>query len=506
MDKELFIKKGQSIHPDKYIYNNVIYKNANTKVEIVCKVNEHGSFFVSPANHVRKTSPQGCPLCARGKGAQSKSMTTAEFITKANQKHNNKYSYGNTIYTRSNKVLKINCPIHGEFKQQANSHLQGTGCPDCGKLKNLSSNTKDLSEFIKEAKKIHLNKYDYSKVQYINTHSKVCIICNIEGHGEFRQEPNSHLRGSGCPRCNGKIRLSVEQFIEKANMIHEGKYDYSKVNYISTHKKVIIICRKHGHFEQAPSSHLNGSGCSKCNSKPKTTYDYFIKKATEKHGAKYDYSKVRFYSTNKDVTIICPIHGEFQQKPRNHIRSGCPTCGGSFKLNTEKFIFKAKLVHDDLYSYEDTVYVNSSTKVKIKCHYHGIFHQLPTSHLAGHGCKVCKNSRGEFKIQKLLRVLKIPFENQFSFEDCKNLYPLPFDFKIFLEDKIGLIEFNGEQHYKEINFGFGRKSDLRNIKLRDGIKKSYCESHNIPLLIISYMDFNVIEQLIDEFILKIRIS
>lgn len=509
MYKNLFIRRSLEIHGNKFLYDKVVYKNTHTKVELICKVKEHGKFFVLPANHLKKKSPQGCPICGRKKSADAKSMTTEEFIAKAKQRHGEKFTYENTVYTRSNRKVKINCREHGEFEQQANSHLLGNGCPVCGKLKNHTSTRKTTSKFIEEAKKIHGDKYDYSKVKYENTHSKVCLICKVEGHGEFEQEPNSHLRGSGCPKCFGKTNLSTEKFIEKARIVHVSKYDYSKVDYKSTHQKVLITCSIHGDFEQTPGSHLNGSGCPNCGGTIKMTYDYFIKKAKEKHGNTYDYSKVKFNSRNNEVTIICPIHGEFRQKPRNHIRSGCPHCGGSHKLNTDVFIEKARIVHVDFYSYENAFYKNSSTKIEINCPYHGSFWQLPPSHLKGHGCKVCRNSRGEFKIEKYLKELRqVSFENQYTFSDCKNIFPLPFDFAIFLGDKIGLIEFNGEQHYSKVDFGHKKesRSDLENIQLRDGIKKEYCNNNNYQLLIIKYDQIENIKQLVDDFISKIKNS
>ena len=121
----------------------------------------------------------------------------------------------------------------------------------------------NTQEFIEEAKKMHGDKYDYSKVEYVNTRRKVCIIC--PNHGEFWQTASEHLRGQGCPKCAGNKRLTTEGFIHKAKEVHGGKYDYSKVEYVNNHTKVCIICPEHGEFWQEPSSHLNGNGCPNCN-------------------------------------------------------------------------------------------------------------------------------------------------------------------------------------------------------------------------------------------------
>ena len=127
-----------------------------------------------------------------------------------------------------------------------------------------------LESFIKLANKVHNNIYDYSKVEYINNRTKVCIIC--PDHGEFWQIPDSHLRGRGCPMCryiksSAKVRMPQDVFIQRAREIHKNKYDYSYVEYKNTDTKVKIICPEHGEFWQSPHHHLNGVGCPECGRK-----------------------------------------------------------------------------------------------------------------------------------------------------------------------------------------------------------------------------------------------
>ena len=113
---------------------------------------------------------------------------------------------------------------------------------------------------------MHKNKYDYSKVNYINYETKIIIICDI--HGDFLQTPHSHLNGSNCNECSGKVKLDTQSFIEKATNLHNNLYDYSLVNYINCNAKIEIICKKHGIFTQIPNNHIHHkSGCSKCNNK-----------------------------------------------------------------------------------------------------------------------------------------------------------------------------------------------------------------------------------------------
>jgi predicted nucleic-acid-binding Zn-ribbon protein len=178
------------------------------------------------------------------------------------------YDYSKVIYINSQTKVIITCKIHGDFDQIPNSHLQGCGCNECGKIIRKEKRTSTLDEFISKSNEIHNNMYDYSKVIYINSKTQVIITCKI--HGDFEQIPTSHLRGCGCNKC-GKITskdkqlFTLDDFISNANKIHNNMYDYSKVNYTGANNHVIIICKKHNEFNQKPSKHINArQGCPKC--------------------------------------------------------------------------------------------------------------------------------------------------------------------------------------------------------------------------------------------------
>ena len=142
-------------------------------------------------------------------------------------------------------------------------------------------------EFIKRANIIHHNKYDYSKTEYKKSIDKVCIIC--PEHGEFWQTPNSHLSGYGCRKCGTEITkqkesYTLEAFLEKANQVHNNKYDYSKVDYKGCFQPICIICPEHGEFWQTPAGHLNKRGCPKCgvessSKQRRKTLEWFIENA-----------------------------------------------------------------------------------------------------------------------------------------------------------------------------------------------------------------------------------
>lgn len=190
---------------------------------------------------------------------------TELFIQKAKEKFPN-YDYSKSIYTKARNKLIVTCPIHGDFEVSPDNHLnKGSGCPKCKYTKESNTVKQKAAEtFAQKARKVHGEKYDYSKVKYIDAHTKVCILC--PKHGEFWQTPNNHLSGNGCKLCaNEKISkdqtLSTQEFVEKASIVHNNKYNYSKVNYISSRDKVIITCPIHGDFEQTPDRHLRGNGC-----------------------------------------------------------------------------------------------------------------------------------------------------------------------------------------------------------------------------------------------------
>lgn len=153
--------------------------------------------------------------------------------------------------------------------------------------------------------------------------TKTKIIIICKIHGDFLQTPHSHINnGSGCPKCSYKYKLTTEKFIEKSKLIHIDKYDYSKVDYKYSNENIIIICKKHGNFLQTPHSHLNSNGCSKCSDCYKLTTKEFIEKSKLIHIDKYDYSKVNYKYSNENVIIVCKIHGEFLQTPSNHYYNG----------------------------------------------------------------------------------------------------------------------------------------------------------------------------------------
>jgi hypothetical protein len=295
----------------------------------------------------------------------------------------------------------------------------------------VKSNTR---KFIEKARKVHGEKYDYSKTNYTKSNEPVIIIC--PEHGEFSQIATHHVAGSGCFECslvkrseNNPYKKTKEEFLLNAQNLYGDKYDYSLVDYKNKNTDVDIICPKHGVFKQTPHQHINmGQGCQKCgwersSEKQKDSKEDFIRKANAVHNGKFDYSKVKYEKSSVPVNIICPEHGEFSQRP--------------------------------------------------------------VDHLNGQGCPICKESKGEKLVRSILFKNDIPFESQKKFIDCTNnkkgtsCRRLPFDF--YLPTMNAVIEFDGAQHYRPVKI-FGGVDAFTKRRILDMIKNQYCKDKGIKMI------------------------
>lgn len=355
-------------------------------------------------------------------------LTKEIFTERSRCVHKDKYTYDLVEYKNLITKVKITCKVHGIFEQIPRSHLRGYGCKKCIDDKRRTS----LSGFIKKARGIHGDIYDYSLVKYKNSESKIKIICKT--HGVFEQEAHGHLRGFGCRMCySDNKRITHDEFLEKAKMIHGDRYDYNLSAYTTNRTYIDIICKKHGVFKQKPSNHLTGHGCEKCASdERRVSFSEFIDRSVKIHGECYDYSLVDLITTFIKVDIICKDHG--------------------------------------------------------------VFSQYPISHMSGAGCPSCRRSKGEKRVSDYLVQNNITFETQKKFNNCICISYLFFDFYI---PSLNLcIEYDGRQH-SEITFFSKTQDKLNSIKNRDKIKEDYCDENGIKLLRISYKDFNLTEKILN---------
>lgn len=160
-------------------------------------------------------------------------MSTEEFIKKAKKIHGDKYDYSKTNYTGCKNLITIICPIHGEFSQVPNYHLSNNGCPKCGHENTWNKRGRiTTEEFIKKAKQVHGERYDYSESEYKNRRTKIKIICHKKyrnglEHGIFYQNPYLHLNGSGCPHCrNSQLESKMFKLLSENNIVFEKEKTY----------------------------------------------------------------------------------------------------------------------------------------------------------------------------------------------------------------------------------------------------------------------------------------
>lgn len=374
-----------------------------------------------------------------------KKLSKEEVLKRFKKVHGNRYDYSLVDYINLEKKVKIICREHGEFEQRVNAHIRGQGCYECG-LKTLSrKNSKKIREvlvvdeatFIKEARRIHGDAYDYSLVVYKGSKSLVKIIC--KEHGIFLQRPANHIsQKNGCPKCSRKPNRKElkEDFLKKAIAIHP-QYDYSLVKYKNAFTNIKLICKKHGEFEISPTSLLSGRGCLQCGIEHRTLQN---------------------------------------------------------RLTNEEFIERSKSVHGDLFDYSLVEYEKSSSRIKIICKKHGEFETSAHSHLYSKtGCPLCSSSKGEREIYKLLKEKNIEFETEKIFEDCRDTFYLRFDF--YLPKENLCIEFDGIQHFEPID-AFGGEEGFKDRIRKDKIKEEFLKENKINLLRISYLEN--IEEVLNE--------
>ena len=297
----------------------------------------------------------------------------------------------------------------------------------------------DKDEFIKKAKEIHGDKYDYSLLEYKNNKTKIKIVC--KHHGVFEQTTKTHLNRNGCSKCKSK---SLDCFIADAKKVHGDRYDYSSIEYKNNYTKVSILCNKHGVFKQMPYAHIRGQGCKKCYTESKTLGEKeFIERCKIIHNNKYDYIYTKYINSKIKIKIICPLHGLFLQIADDHQRKvGCPSCKSS---KGEKII------------------LNYLEDRKIK-----------------------------FTVQKkfisCINVKELPFD--FYLDDLDIL--IEFQGEQHYEPRTKGRMYGASNPYEE----------YLKIKKNDDIKKDWCQVNGKKLIVIHYQDIKRIEEILDNELKK----
>jgi hypothetical protein len=299
------------------------------------------------------------------------------------------------------------------------------------------------NKFLEKSRIVHGYKYEYPTItDIVKQNDYIDIIFNGV---LYKQRVIKHLLGR-CPEKKMEVKTTID-FINSCKCVWGDKYDYSLTKYVDARTKVKIIYDGIV-YEQYPNSHLN-----KFPVEGFLDQNIFIQKAKAKHGNKYDYSLVEFKNSNTKVKIL--LDGVlYEQTPHNHLKYSPDY--RLIKTQSE-FITKSNMIHGvGRYLYDKSIYVNDRDKLIITCPLHGEFLQRPNQHLRGHGCPSCNESKGEKYIAKFLDKLGLNYSRQHKFKDCKNIYELPFDF--YIPSLRMCIEFDGIQHYKQCDFFGGKST------------------------------------------------
>jgi hypothetical protein len=341
MTKKEFIQRSQDIHKGKYQYSviNLTTIRFIEKVPIMCP--EHGVFYQQARMHIAGQGCPIC--AAQNRAAKVIKWTIERFIEEASRIHQNKYNYDKVILPSIDRRVMITCPIHGDFEQFFSSHLRGSGCPKCGRNRVKEKLSIGQACFIERAKNIHEGNYLYDKTQYVNGNTPVIITCKKHGDFTQVPRQHLVGQGCpqcGIEK-SGREHFTQEEFIKRSRFVHGSRYEYPE-EYKGSNSPIRIICPDHGDFRQSPNYHWGGGGCPKCGNRRKGApwgIDEFLLHAKETHGGKYEYDKSTFTRMRDKIRIICPIHGEFWQVCQMHVYGqGCPSCGNSLSKGEKEIL------------------------------------------------------------------------------------------------------------------------------------------------------------------------
>lgn len=349
-------------------------------------------------------------------------------------------------------------------------------------------------EFITEHKRINgEDTYGYTKTVYIGYRNKMIVTCKT--HGDYLKIKNQHLADgcNDCKKANGTWRkkLTTLEYIHKVSIIHNNFYNYSETIYDGSMKELKIICPVHGIFVQVAQEHYTG-GCIKCGyirrgKQQTTSHDDFIKGCIAVHGDTYNYYLTVYKRSDQLIIIICKIHGVFLQVAQYHRSgSGCTEC---FYLRNTKTLLQFKLeasqFHNNIYSYDKSIYINSYTPLTITCKIHGDFRRRPDSHLTGSGCPECKSSRsiGELFIETTLIKMGLVFDTQVKVPTTQRM---SFDFKIIYNGRVVFLEYDGLQHFSIKSYLRNKGDDFKRQRQRDLLKNYILAQLGIQLIRIDY--------------------
>tara|TARA_B100001059_G_scaffold32968_1_gene26499 strand:+ start:684 stop:2411 length:1728 start_codon:yes stop_codon:yes gene_type:complete len=508
----------KSNHPHISFLNERLYKNNKQKLTFHC--NKHGAFKQTWNSITRGTH---CPKCgmARHKNKQSNRIIPIDDVIKRIDKVSNK-----TIkvvnpeeYVNSHSKLIYQCIKGHTWSVKLYNILQGKGCAKCAGLRITTE------EFIIKLKEIHGDNIRLVEGQrYKSRKDKLRFKCNVKTHPEFQAAPNSIIfNKSGCPECKKEtlrqaLSYTTDEIYNKIEKKFEGRIIALPGQiYENQHTKWVMKCQDHSHptWESSIGNVLNRDykyGCRYCmGEKPVNSYEEIENLIKTNFDGKITLIKVhgKRFLKSSEITVFCSQHKKTHTEKLNNILKsyGCPDCSEENRLRKRRTdeetllrqVFETHREFITIVNPEE--YVNTDTHIKFLCHKkrHGIFEASPHSVISGSGCPICKMSRGERKILFWLRDNNIIHEYQFRTKKHTGKGHFIFDF-ILPENKM-IIEYDGRQHFVEVD-AWGGKEALKNIKKVDRMKNDYSKIKGFKMLRIHYLDYDKISKILEKEILN----
>ncbi|QDV86909.1 hypothetical protein [Planctomycetes bacterium TBK1r] len=327
-------------------------------------------------------------------------------------------------------------------------------------------------EFIRRARVVHGDFFDYSEVEYTGAMDHVTIICPV--HGRYKQSPNNHYRQQGCPACEKKGRqLQRGDFFRKARAKYGDDYDYPVQEFFGAKTPVKVVCKKHGEFTATAGEHVSWRGCPECLRIKRVVLSDHVAVARE---CKTPVLGLSAAPHVKDLLFLCKSCFS-RIDPR--YRSGlCGQCRAGWNITPfSQVVAQARRIHGDTFTYDEETYVSTVKPMAIKCSAHGTFRQTPQDHLKGQGCPVCKSPKGERRIANWLAKHGVAFKHQHRIRADGRTVVVDF----FVPEENAFIEFDGQQHRKPVKRFGGKEAFFRQVE-RDQWLDRYAEIQGIYLV------------------------
>ena len=530
--KEDFIRKSQAIWGDQYDYSESVYIGSKSPITIRCK--KHNHYFTVPfaQNHYMKphgnVKPTGCDLCsAEALGYYPKNRGPHHIRTKEERRRDEEEK-ARRREERKQRAEQRKYEHSEEARQKRQQEQQAY--IDRWQAKDINE-----ARFKERVFQMYGNDLDTSLVDYQGNDKEVTLICHI--HGEFRIRPRTLLVGTshnngkktaphGCWKCCGIIQpserpapMTADEFFTKMKEIYGDRLDFSHSVFKGINNPIDYECKIHGHQHNGARTLLSGDGCDYCSGRKFYGPD-FVRLAREVHGDKYNYSQVgEIKNKVQIVTIGCPVHGPYPQRVDLHLLGhGCPECYGQSnkwdaKERARRFFEKAHNMHGDQFDYSEANYVDKRTPIRIRCKKHDYwFTCRPDEHVhvrSAGCCPYCTAPKSELEVMLWLDAQHIPYIHNKPIpnnDPTLELEDLKADFYLENGNERIIIETNGPQHYKEINFFHNNpksmkknKRDFKKQQHRDQYLRQYCKEEGITLLEIPFTEYDRIPSVLYEF-------